>query len=102
MADKAKNTWVEGVMGSLQGIDRALPGDALFSKIEQKLEAGLPVTKLVPIRMVTYAAACIAILLVLNLTLLKGYKNNATHHGDNLNAVIEYYGLTNDEGGFEL
>lgn len=97
-----KNIWIEGVMNSLDSVQRAEPSDAIYRNIEKGIS--LPFTKgrIIPLRKVSLAAACVLLLLVLNVVLLSMRSKPVDKSADSMERVMDYYGLTNDNGGFDI
>lgn len=62
--EEDKDKWIEDVLGSMQGSQRAKPNPELYEKIERQLEA--PETKIVPMRQWRYAAVAAVLVLVFN------------------------------------
>lgn len=102
MKDGRKNIWVNGVMGSLHGMHRARAGDALYRKIEKGISLPFAQGRVIPLKRVSLAAACILLLLVLNVALLSMRGNANNKPTENIETVMEYYGLTNNDGGLDI
>lgn len=62
-----KENWINGILNSADGIKKAVPNAALFSKIEMQIIEN----QFVSSRMVWIAAASILILVAVNVTLVK-------------------------------
>lgn len=63
MADD-KEDWINSVMGSLAGSERAQPSGKLFARIEREIAA--PTAKVLNLRQRWFAAAAVGLVLVLN------------------------------------
>ena len=97
MAQKDKNQWIDSVMGSLDGLQRAEPGDFAFGKIESRIKEGttpLVRGRVIPLRMVSAVAASLLILVAINIACLTNKPKQANN--DSVRSVAKYYGLTDD------
>jgi hypothetical protein len=70
-----REKWMEDVFQSMKGSRRATPGPELFAKIEGQIEASNG--KIIPMPQWRYAAAAAALVLVVNVTALVYYNQNA-------------------------
>ncbi len=61
-----KETYIQEILNSSNGITKVNPKDDLFSKIEQRIQEN----KIVPLRKIWLVAASIVILVSINLSLL--------------------------------
>lgn len=94
MEKTRKDIWIDEVMDSLDGMQRATPKDALFSQIEGKLARGIAVARKVPLQTVSLAAASIILLVMLNVFMLRsGAKKAIVKSDSSIETVVEYYGL---------
>lgn len=102
MENNREKRWLDDVMDSTDGMRRASPLDSLFHKIEQKLEQGAAYAKRVPLTTVSMAAASIALLICLNVTMLKNSRGAAeqTKESEPVETVIAYYGLSEESINF--
>ena len=66
-----KDKWIEDVMGSMKGSQRAQPNPELFAKVEQGIDA--PETRIIPMRQWSYTVAAAILLLVLNTVALRQF-----------------------------
>jgi hypothetical protein len=64
MMEKEKDAWIDDVLNSLQGSQRAQARDDLFEQIEAKLSR--PKAKIIPMKQLRMVAAASVILLLLN------------------------------------
>ncbi|MGL2964606.1 hypothetical protein ACSVH2_12360 [Flavobacterium sp. RSB2_4_14] len=62
-----QENWIENILNSTNGMTTVIPSDDLFSKIQQKIKKQ---NKVAP-KTVWLVAASIAVLVLLNITLLK-------------------------------
>lgn len=62
--EEDKDKWIEDVLGSMKGSQRAKPDPSLFAKIENRLDT--PEANIIPMRQWNYAAAAAVLVLVLN------------------------------------
>lgn len=73
-----KNNWIETILNSTNGITQVTPNDALFSKIQQRIEPQNKVSS----KTLWLAAASIAVLVMLNVSIIasksKSEKNSTT------------------------
>ncbi|MCB0700409.1 MAG: hypothetical protein H6551_12270 [Chitinophagales bacterium] len=96
MEKQDKNSWVGDVMNSTEGMQKAMPPDGLFAKIESKLNSGVTYVKTVPMRTVFAVAASLALLISVNVYILNKIKTTTkSETKDDMETVIEYYGLDN-------
>lgn len=98
MKRKTFNGQAEGILNSMDGAAKAVPNDALFRLIEQRVSIPFSKGRTVSLGTLSAAAASVAVLIMLNLALLSE-KQDAMPSGD-ARAVVEYYGiLDNGEMG---
>ncbi len=103
MKQKDENRWVEDVLNSLEGVEKARPAEDLYGKIERRI--AVPLTKGRTISLTTFsaAAASIVLLIVLNMMALTG---NSRKHGngrlDEMSSVVGYYDITNETEGLGI
>lgn len=96
MTKISREEWIGQVMDSTHNMSRATPPYNLFGKIERAIEYGTKTVKKVPLQTILATAASIAFLVVLNIySLNTDSKASATQ--DNINTIVEYYGLNNNE-----
>lgn len=88
-----KNKWIDETMNSTDGMQRATPSDDLFSRIEQRIAAGVSIVRTVSLRTVSMAAASIVLLVAANIFMLQSNVKEETTQKDGVETVIEYYGL---------
>ncbi len=91
MKRKTFNGQTEDILNSMDGATRAVPSDALFRLIEQRVAIPYTKGKTISLGTLSAAAASVAILIMLNLTLLSK-KQDAMPSGD-ARSVVEYYGI---------
>ncbi|MFK7809209.1 MAG: hypothetical protein AB8F74_15505 [Saprospiraceae bacterium] len=72
-----KEKWIDEVLGSIKGSERAKPQSELFSKIEDALND--QEVKVIPMSQWGYSVAAAVLVLLLNIAVLKQYvqSNNA-------------------------
>lgn len=96
MQDMGKEQWIDGIINSTEGMQRAQPPVSVLHKIEQRL-GGSP-ARVVPLRTVSLAAASILLLVMANLFVIRHQENNIGKSGQSsVDAVIDYYGLDNNK-----
>lgn len=100
MPKMEKDKWIDGIMDSFDGLERATPPGTLLHKIEQKLARSVSYTRNIPMRTVSLAAASILLLLAVNIYLLREQPGTEKANNNRVEAVIEYYGLDNNQPGF--
>ena len=98
MEKTSKEKWIDKVMDSTAGLQKAMPQDGLFHSIEEKVSNTVSYARTVPLRTVSLAAASIVLLVAVNLYMLSNdtQKSNITEQS-RVETVVEYYGL-NDNG----
>ncbi len=74
--ESAKEKWVNKVMGSMEGIQRAKPAPDLFAKIEREIAS--PEGKIISMSQFRVAAAAAILLLAMNIFLLNQYAKSDT------------------------
>lgn len=82
-----KDKWINTILGSLDGIQRAEPSPFLFAKIQNKLNAR-PEKTYVSRQTVWLAAASFVVLAVLNWQLVTGVSGTTKPNTGELNTVI--------------
>lgn len=88
---------IEETMNSLEGMQRAQAPDYLLGRIEQRLGGNLRVKgRIVPLRTVGLAAACIALLVLLNMAALHNWQQDAHAPQATMQDVARDYGFTGD------
>lgn len=70
-----KETWIESILNSTNGITQVVPSDDLFSKISQRIQQEAKVSS----KTVWLVAASIAVLIVLNITAIKSNSKSTKH-----------------------
>lgn len=92
---------INEILNSLEGMQPARPHASLYAKIEKRVNDGVAIVKTVPLSRVSLAAACILLLVVVNLLVAsKPTRNqNQTPQKDAMQQVADYYGLTDNMGG---
>ncbi len=90
------NNWVEDVLNSTEGGVRANAPDGLLRKLEQRINKVAEV-RIIPLHWVTAAAACVLLLLTINIYTAK--KHTAIPHGqaDQMSELVRYYDIMNDD-----
>lgn len=94
MGKTSKDIWVDKVIDSTSGMQKAVPSDGLFHKIEQRVSVTASYVRTVPLRTVSLAAASIILLVVANIFML----GNTAQQGkitekSKVDIVVDYYGL---------
>lgn len=99
MKQNDHKNWVDEVLDSMGHVGKADAPDGLLSKIEAKLYEQPIKAKRIPLRIVSLAAASIALLIFLNAMLLSKQPNMSVQKTkqDGMESVIQYYGLS-DQG----
>ncbi|MCU0342028.1 MAG: hypothetical protein MUE30_19325 [Spirosomaceae bacterium] len=87
-----KQEWLNNVLNSTQGIQRAEAPDSLWVKIQQELKNEVKVIAMVPRRTVWLAAASVALLILLNLVAVRSY--HPTQKMTALEALMAEYQLS--------
>lgn len=102
MDNNGENRWIDEVLTSTDGMQKASPSDSLFFRIEQRQGQGITYAKRVPLTTVSMAAASIALLVVINVTMLKNSPKAAEQERKTapLETVIDYYGLNEETVNF--
>ena len=77
-----RNNWIENILNSTNGITPVAPSDALFSKIQQRIQLENRVSS----KTVWLVAASIAVLVLLNFSIITS-KSKRTH--DSTTAYLE-------------
>ncbi|NID12255.1 hypothetical protein [Fibrivirga algicola] len=85
--EPGKDTWINDVLGSLDGLSRAEPSPFLFAKIRNKL-TDAPSSGYVPTRLVWLATASFALLAVLNWQLLQRVSGTTSPTSADLHTVV--------------
>ncbi|MBS1771783.1 MAG: hypothetical protein JST82_02900 [Bacteroidetes bacterium] len=94
MDNNSKNRWVDEALDSINNAYRAMPDDALFNKIEQRLNVPFTKKKVIPLRIVSAAAACIIVLIMTNIYTI--YIQKGSNVGrDGAQSVAAYYDINN-------
>ena len=86
-----KEKWIDNIMESLEGSERARPDDALFDKIEQRVMH--PETRIIPLGRVRVAAVAAVLLLMINGLVINEYLTNDVTDDINLAEVGDGYDL---------
>ena len=69
-----KEKWIDDVLGSLKGSQRAKPNPLLYAKIENQLDA--PEIKIIPMRQWAYAITAAILVLVINVFAIQQFTQN--------------------------
>ena len=67
-----KNNWIETILNSTNGITQVAPSDALFLKIQQRIQQENKVSS----KTLWLVAASVAVLVMLNVTLISSNSNS--------------------------
>ena len=70
-----KEDWIENIVNSMKGSQRATPNADLLKKIEHQLD--LPESRIIPMYQKRIAVAAAAVLLLLNLIEMRAYLRNS-------------------------
>ncbi len=101
MQDKSK--WVEEVLESTRGMASASPRADLYEQLKSKLGKEMPKARLISLKMVSAAAACLLLLFTLNLATINQYANAETEGTQNEEAsvedIVDYYQLGGNNVG---
>jgi hypothetical protein len=100
MDEKDKNKWIDEVMSSFDDMRRAEPDSFLFRRIENKLSSRVGIVRFIPASKVYLAAACLALLVVLNGLLLYNRKQPNRHN--DIQEIATYYQLTEENSIYGL
>ncbi|WP_338871581.1 hypothetical protein WBJ53_25780 [Spirosoma sp. SC4-14] len=82
-----KDKWINDVLGSIDGMNRAEPGPFLYAKIQHRLKV-TDTTQRVPARMVWLAIASFALLVLLNWRITNRFAKDTPSGKPALNTVI--------------
>ncbi|MCW3102804.1 MAG: hypothetical protein JWO09_1244 [Bacteroidetes bacterium] len=85
---------IDEVMSSLDGIRQAEPNPFLYTRIMNKVEAAKG--EYTPARIVWLAAASFALLVLLNLTAIRGITKKESAGNSDFKSVASSYNLMND------
>lgn len=80
MEDKNKEKWMDNVLESFDGMERATPSESLFLKIEQQLEKG--VGKVISMRQWSIAAAIAVVVVFANVTTFRQLALKSTTYSE--------------------
>lgn len=99
-----KDIWVEEVLSSTEGMGSARPRTDLYDKIKDRLVRDLPKGRRIPLGVMSAAAACLLVLVALNITAITKYtRAEETQIEDGQGAgtaeLIEYYDLGSNNTG---
>lgn len=102
MKQKDENMWVEDVLNSMEGVEKARPAEDLYGKIERRI--AVPFTKGRTVSLTTFsaAAASIVLLIVLNMMALTGNRKQDNRKQDEVSSVARYYDITNESEGLGI
>lgn len=102
MKQKDENRWVEDVLNSMEGVEKARPAEDLYGKIERRI--AVPFTKGRTVSLTTFsaAAASIVLLIVLNMMALTGNRKQDNRIQDEVSSVARYYDITNESEGLGI
>lgn len=85
--------WIDEILNSTEGMQRAVPDDALYNNILNRLPVK-KVSRLVSLRTVSSVAAGLALLLAANIFLIMEERQQPIAQNDgNIEDVVEYYQL---------
>ena len=96
MIENDKNREIDNILNSIQGMQRAVPDDTVFSRIGSKISGG----RIIPLRTISLAAASVLLLVVVNvLALQHKTEKKQPANNDEMQELVSYYGLTNNPYG---
>lgn len=99
MQQEDKNRRIEDTLNSLDGLNKAEPSAYLFDKITYRIQQPRIKAAVIPFSMVTAAAACVLLLVMLNIaTINKQHKATSSA----MQEVANYYHLTNNDPLYSL
>lgn len=87
-----REKWIDEVLNSMDSMKQAVPDDAVFANILNRLPAK-KVRKLIPIHTVSSVAAGLALLLTANIFLLSNESQAIAQNDAGVEEVVEYYQL---------
>lgn len=96
MDTNKKDKWVDDVLNSMEGRYKAQPSGNLYGQIEKRIAVPLLKGRTIPLSAVSAAAACILILLTLNIYFATRHKS-AAGAKDEVQELVQYYDITNDK-----
>ena len=97
MKTNEKDNWIEDVLNSMDGAAKAVPGNDLLGRIENRILLPVYKGKTISLTAVSAAAACILILLTLNIYFATRHKTNLGNNKDEIRELVQYYDITNDK-----
>lgn len=98
MMENEQEKWVNEVMDSLQGMQRAAPPVDLFEAIEAQITKPRGKGKIIPMRQIRWSIAIAAVLLLLNVVAIRSYTvNNNTGY-----ASVDFTGDTQLVSDFKI
>lgn len=100
MKQKDENRWVEDVLNSMEGVEKARPAEDLYGKIERRI--AVPFTKGRTISLTTFSAAAVSIVLLILLNMMALTGNSRKQDNgmqDEVSSVARYYDITNESEG---
>jgi hypothetical protein len=96
MIEKDKNREIDNILNSIHGMQKATPGDEVFSRIALKITGG----RIIPLRTISFAAASVLLLVVLNVIAVQRKDESKQHaNKDGMQELVSYYGLTDNPYG---
>lgn len=100
MKEKDKNREIDDVLSSLLQMQRAVPSDHAYDRIMKRITGQASIAKVIPLRTVSFAAASVLILVLLNIFALQHKKDlQPERHKDGVQELVNYYGLTGNPYG---
>lgn len=91
------------MLNSTEGMQAARPGKELYGQLRNRLGRTLPKAHRIPLSIISAAAACLLILLGLNITLVRNYAKAETEELQEENGtvqdIIDYYELGSNNVG---
>src|SRR4051812_46510349 len=101
MQDKSK--WVEEVLDSTRGMAPATPRADLYGQLKAKLGKDLPKVRRISLGVMSAAAACLLVLLGLNIRVMSKYAKaeSAETQSDEASVkdIVDYYELGSNKVG---
>lgn len=103
MKQKDENRWIEDILNSMEGAEKASPAEGLYGKIERRIAVPFTQGRTISLTTFSAAAASIVLLIVLNMMALTG--NSRKHDNrklDEVSSVARYYDITNESEGLGI
>ena len=92
-----KEKWVEEVLNSIEGSTKAIPSERLYTALEKRLTIPVSKGRVISIKIVSAAAACIILLISVNIYVLQKQITPGKAESNQLQDIVRYYDITNDK-----